>query len=511
MAMATAQEWSPREARVRAPDLVAADAWLNTERPLSLRDLRGQVVLLDFWTYCCINCMHVFPDLKYLEEKYAHEPVVVIGVHSGKFDQEKDADNIRMAVLRHNIVHPVAVDSASVLWNAYTVRAWPTFVLIDPLGYVVGTISGEGHRERLDRAIAQLLEEHRGRGTLAEPLAFRPERTGFQSGELEFPGKVLADASRGRLFISDTNHHRIVMTDLDGRLRHWIGSGQVGLRDGPAASARFHQPQGLALAEDGQTLFVADTENHALRAVDLTTMQVRTLAGTGEQSYDIQASGFGPRTPLSSPWDLARVGDQLYIAMAGLHQIWVYELEAQRVRVYAGNGREAGRDGLHRAASFAQPSGLATDGQALYVADAEISTIRALELKAGGRTRTLAGSGGLFDFGQRDGRGEQARFQHPLGVALHGPTLFVADTFNHRIRRIDRATGEVTTWLGTGRPELGTEAEIGLFEPGGLDVAGDTLFIADTNHHRILRVEISTRSVRVVALTRADEGDATAD
>src|SRR5690606_27492494 len=145
-----------------------------------------------------------------------------------------------------------------------------------------------------------------------------------------------------------------------------------------------------------------------------------------------------------------------FIASAGTHQIWVMDLDAKRVKVHAGTGRETRIDGPHFTAAFAQPSGLATDGNVLYVADSEISTIRIVETRSDGRTSTLAGSGGLFDFGHRDGIGDAARFQHPLGVALHGNHLYVADTFNHLIRRIDLTTREVTTWLGTGRPEKGT-------------------------------------------------------
>ncbi len=503
--------------RVRAPDFSGAKSWLNTERPLKIGDLRGQVVLLDFWTYCCINCMHVFPDLRFLEEKYKDEPLVVIGVHSGKFSQEKDPANIRKAILRHNLTHPVAVDSDYEIWNSYTVQAWPTFILIDPDGYVIGQVSGEGNRDVLDQAIAKTLKEFRERGRLAKPLRFRPERASFSSGALEFPGKVLADEKSRRLFISDTNHHRVLVADLDGQVRAIIGAGDVGLRDGGFDEARFHQPQGLALSEDGQTLYIADTENHCIRAADLAKKTVTRIAGAGTQSYDFRADGPAEKTALSSPWDLARVGERLYIAMAGTHQIWVLELAARRVRVFAGSGRETRIDTVNAAAAFAQPSGLATDGKRLFVADSEISTIRTVELRESGETGTLAGSGGLFEFGDVDGVGEAARFQHPLGVALRDETLFVADTFNHLIRAIDVKTGRVTTWLGTPRSPLSTQAtsqaasqsiagglavtppEPGrFFEPGGLSIAGDTLYVADTNHHRIVAIDMATKQGRVV-------------
>jgi len=489
---------------VRAPEFPSVDAWLNTDEPLSLEALRGQVVLVDFWTYCCINCMHVLPDLRYLEEKYRDKPFVVIGVHSGKFSEEKDPENIRQAILRHNIRHPVAVDSDYEIWNAYGVRAWPTLVLIDPEGKIVEQLSGEGHRERLDRAIDRLLKEHRKKGTPKPPMRFNLERQGFRTGALELPGQVLADAVAGRLFISDTNHHRVLVTGLDGGIQCAIGCGEVGLEDGAFDKARLHQPQGLALSADGRTLYIADTENHAVRAAHLDRGVVETIAGAGTQSWDRDADGPARSTALSSPWDLARVGDQLYIAMAGTHQIWVLDLVKGRVSVFAGSGREAGIDGPNRRAAFAQPSGLATDGRVLYVADPEVSTIRSVGLEPPFATRTVAGSGGLFDFGKADGTAAHARFQHPLGVALWDDRrLFVADTFNHVIRLIDLSSGDVATFLGTGQPGPGTPDRIGFYEPGGLSVAGDTLYVADTNNHRVVAIDLASKRFRVVQAVQA--------
>ncbi len=483
-----------------SPDFSGATAWLNTKEPIGLSELRGQVVVVDFWTYCCINCLHVLPDLKFLEEKYRDEPFVVIGVHSGKFDEEKDEKNIRQAILRHNIDHPVAVDSDYKIWNAFDVSGWPTLVLIDPEGNLAGAVSGEGHRERLDKAVAKILAEHRAKGTLKKPMRFEREREKFVSSFLEFPGKVLADGTGKRLFISDTNHHRIVVTDLDGNVLATIGDGVVGLLDGDYATAKFHQPQGLALSADGGTLYVADTENHALRAVDLKTKNVTTLAGNGKQNVDRNPRGPAATTGLNSPWALSLVDGKLYMAMAGPHQIWQYDLATKMITRFAGTGREDGMDGPNARAAFAQPSGLTTDGQKLFVADSEISSIRTVGLGPDGRTDTLAGSGDLFGFGDTDGAGRKARFQHALGVALDGNDLYVADTFNHLIRRVDISTGRVSRWLGTGKAALGTESQIGFFEPSGLSIADGVLYVADTNHHRIVAVTIATKKVRVLKI-----------
>jgi DNA-binding beta-propeller fold protein YncE len=482
-----------------APGFKGADGWLNTQKPLSMEDLKGQVVVVDFWTYCCINCLHIMPDLKFLEDKYKDQPVVVVGVHSGKFDEEKDADHIRQAVLRHNLTHPVAIDSDMNIWNAFGVHSWPTLVLIAPDGTVVTQLSGEGHRDQLDHAIAKLLETYKQKGQLGKHMEFRPERAAFKSGELEFPGKVLGDAAGQRLFISDTNHHRIVVAGLDGKIRQVIGGGKAGLQDGAFAEAQFRQPQGLALSSDGKRLYVADTENHAVRGVDLEKKTVVTLAGTGAQFKGrMPPDGPAKGTALSSPWDLALVGSNLYIAMAGTHQIWVLDLDGGNLAVFAGTRREAAIDAPNRAASFAQPSGIDTDGKLLFIADSEASSIRTVELGEAGVTQTLAGSGDLFGFGTKDGVGPAAQFQHPLGVALVGDTLYVADTFNNLIRTIDPKTGATKTWLGTGKSDPGTGQAIGLYEPGGLSAVGDTLYVADTNHHRILAVDLKTKKATVL-------------
>src|SRR2546428_10319601 len=346
---------------------------------------------------------------------------------------------------------------------------------------------------------------HGKKGTLGKPLTFKTEREKFQSGTLEFPGKVLADAKNKRLFIADTNHHRVLLADFDGNVSQVIGSGAIGLKDGSFEAAQFHQPQGMALSEDGNTLYVTDTENHAVREVDLLKKQVSTAAGTGKQGTRFDADGPGKAIALSSPWDLARAGKKLYIAMAGTHQIWAMDLPGNHVAVFAGTGREAAVDGPVNRAAFAQPSALATDGTWLYVADSEASTIRAVELAPNGAVASVAGSNDLFGFGPTDGAAGEARFQHPLGVALgegeRAGTLFVADTFNGAVRTINVKTREVRTWLGPDKAgkEKGTAATP-FSEPGGLSVAGNTLYVADTNHHRIVSVDLATKVVKGIGV-----------
>lgn len=484
--------------RVRAPELEGARGWLNTERPLSLAALKGKAVLLDFWTYGCINCIHIIPDLKRLEEKYANQ-LVVIGVHSAKFDNEKETDNIRRIILRYELEHPVVNDADFKIWQSYGVRAWPTQVLIDPSGYVVGQVSGEGNYEVIDRAIGQTIEEARKRGELNEqPLKLVLERAKVADLPLSFPGKVLADPAGGRLFIADSNHNRIVVTRLDGTLLETIGTGERGSQDGPIARATFYRPQGMAL--DGDTLYVADTENHLIRRVNLKTRVVETVAGTGKQSEREETAGAALSVALNSPWDLQLVGRTLYVAMAGPHQIWKLDLDRQQVSVFAGTGREARLDGPLDESAFAQPSGLASDGKVLYVADSEANIIRAIGL--GGESSavsTLAG-GDLFEFGDRDGRGDDVRLQHPLGLWANEGKVYIADTYNHKIKQLDPEARTVKSFLGTGKPGQADGSAPSFYEPGGLTVALGKLYVADTNNHAVRVVDLKTRQTTTLAI-----------
>jgi thiol-disulfide isomerase/thioredoxin/sugar lactone lactonase YvrE len=483
-------------ARMRAPELNGARGWLNTDRPLTLSALKGKVVLLDFWTYGCINCMHIIPDLKRLERKYPNE-LVVIGVHSAKFANEKETENIRRIILRYEIEHPVVNDADFAIWNAYAVNAWPTRYLIDPAGYTIGRLSGEGGFEALDKAIGNSIAEFRKRGKLNEaPLKFVLERAKIGDLPLAFPGKILADAKNDRLFIADSDHNRLVIAKLDGTLIETIGTGPHGADDGSFDRATFFRPQGMAL--DGDTLYVADTENHLIRAVDLKSKTVTTVAGTGRQSREPEF-GMARATALNSPWDLQLVGRMLYIAMAGPHQIWKLDLALREVSVFAGSGREGRHDSSLVKAEFAQPSGLATDGQTLYSADSEANIIRAIDLGPEGRVRTLAG-GDLFEFGDKDGTGDSVRLQHPLGISFWQGRLLIADTYNHKIKLLEPKARRVNTFAGTGKPGQADGKLPTFYEPGGLTVAGDKLYVADTNNHAIRVVDLKTKETKTLPI-----------
>ena len=456
---------------ISAPELTGAVDWLNVAAPVSLAQLRGKVVLIDFWTYGCVNCMHVLRDLKTLEERFPDE-LVVIGVHSPKFTNERGSDNLKRILVRYEIEHPVANDADHVIWRRYGAHAWPTRVIVDPAGNLVGTAMGEGNLQGFVDAIRGVIRVFDEKGEInRSPLPLDLERTRHADRPLLYPGKILADGDGDRLFVADSNHNRIIVSTLDGQLIETIGSGIRGDADGIFTQARFNRPQGLAL--DGDVLYVADTGNDQVRAVDFAMRAVHTVEVSN----------------LRSPWDLALRTGILIVAMAGPHQLWVVDLLHDRAYPYAGTGEEGRRDGAVNEAAFAQPSGLAVDGASgvLYVADAESNTIREVMLPPVNTVRTLAG-GDLFKFGDEDGIGDAVRLQHPLGVAVHQGRVYIADTYNHKIKRLDPASGRVET------------VATGFHEPGGLSVAGNTLFVADTNNHAIRKVDLQSFSVSTLAL-----------
>lgn len=492
--------------RIRSPKFPKQLIWANTD-PITMEDLKGHVVVLDFWTYCCINCIHVLPDLKYLEDTFADDPVVVIGVHSPKFENEKEVENVRAAVARYEIHHPVAMDNDHRLWQEYGIRAWPSFAVIDTEGRIVGTTSGEGQRDVLEQAIRIALQEGRENGTLAAqnfPITLDMPELSL----LSFPGKIEIDSNSRHMYISNSNRNQILMIEMDsdtsGSIVARIGSGESGFKDGSFRDAAFRQPQGLVVQDN--TLYVADTENHAVRVVDFEAGTVKTLAGNGQGGYRPDYSGDALATLLNSPWDLEIADNVLYIAMAGNHQLWQLDLETNVLSALVGNGRENIVDGLFSEANLAQPSGLSLTGNRLFFADSEVSGIRVADL--GSQTvKTLVGKG-LFEFGLQDGPFRKAKFQHALGIDYADDKLYVADTYNHAIRVLDLKAEEVSTLIQRSDQTVCTIddkscALLPLFEPNDVLYFEDKLYIADTNNHLIRVFDLATREL-VDFLLRAE-------
>lgn len=488
--------------------------WLNTGgAELDLETLRGKIVLLDFWTFCCVNCLHVLDELRPLEEKWADE-LVVIGVHSPKFEFEKDPEALQANIERYEVSHPVIDDPELETWSAYGARAWPTLMVLDTHGRIAGNLSGEGHAANLDRLVAELVAEGEADGSLRRGpaptvLAERSEQT------LRFPSK-LAVLPDGRLVVSDAGQHRLVVFQADGAtVDAIIGTGERGHADGDEDTAQFAEPNGvLALPaevaqEVGYDLLVADTAGHRLRGVKIgqdrllrsrTTTEVTTLAGTGEQWMQGEplprGEGDARTYSLSTPWDLtwSHSLNRAVIAMAGIHQLWTYDPATGALLVLAGTTQEGLVDGPAVTSWWAQPSGLdeMPDGR-IVIADSESSAVRLLDPQTM-QVSTLVGKG-LFDFGHVDGPLDRARLQHPLGVtALPDGRIAIADTYNGAIRLLDEETGEVVT-VATDLKEP-SDAIVG----PPVDGIGQ-LIVVESGAHRITWVPVAKAAERVI-----DEG-----
>ncbi|XP_072228903.1 NHL repeat-containing protein 2 [Leuresthes tenuis] len=519
---------------LKIPDFHTGLDWLNTEGPLSLnKELAGKVVLLDFFTYCCINCMHILPDLHQLEERHSVEGgLVIVGVHSAKFPNEKVLDNIRSAVLRYDICHPVVNDSEARLWHELEVSCWPTLVLLGPRGNLLFSLVGEGHCDSLNLFTASTLRFYGEQGLLnPHSVGIKLYKDSLPPSILSFPGKVAIDNVNQRLAIADTGHHRILVASSAGHLLHAVGGPESGKQDGDLSEASFNSPQGVAIK--GDTVYVADTENHLIRKIDLLEGRVSTLAGVGGQGTDKEGGAMGPQQPISSPWDVTfgtagGVEDNvLWIAMAGTHQIWALflmdgklpkgsESKAGTCVRWAGSGSEENRNNAYpHKAAFAQPSGLALAPEepwnCLYVADSESSTIRTLALRDGAVKLLVGGERdpmNLFAFGDVDGKGVDAKLQHPLGVAWapEQSLLYVADSYNHKIKVVDPKTKQCTTLAGTGQAgdSLGPELNKSCFnEPGGICVGngGKLLYVADTNNHQVRVLDLVSKTVSLFPIS----------
>ena len=475
----------------KAVEFHASGKWLNVDKPMTLESLKGQVVLLDFWTYCCINCIHVLEELKWLEKKFAESPFIVIGVHTPKFENERLEENIEAAIKRYEMSHPVFVDNDYYLWDRYLIRAWPSFVLLSPDGRILSKTSGEGRREYLSLEVSKALEEGRKRGTLS-PEKLKVETSLKRDPKvLFFPGKIAFDES-DRLFISDSNNNRILVTHLENpfraRIVDTIGSDSAGMLDGEFDRASLKKPQGMAFVDND--LYIADTGNHSIRKANLSNRKLSTVSGDGLQGYNWKYSGPANKARLNSPWDLFYNDKNIYVAMAGTHQLWKLNLENATIEAFAGSGVEDLIDGPVGDSGFAQPSGLFVENGRVYVADSEVSAIRFIDLQRN-TVHTVAGNG-LFSFGHVDGLLNYALLQHPIGIGGDGEYLYIADTYNHAIRKIDLRARRIETLISTSNDGVCSIGEtncdfLGLFEPNDVKLRKGLLYIADTNNH-IIRV-----------------------
>ncbi len=491
-------------AALRAPPFDTDLAWWNVERPLTLeQDLRGRVVLLVFWTSGCVHCQHVLAEAAWLEQRFAAAAFAVVSVHGAARNDELAALRLRHTLLREGIQHAVIDDERHALRSRLGVRAWPTLVLLSPDGLILGQVAGEGQRAVLAALIEAALELYGERGALqAREFPSRPEIESEFELPLRYPTKLLADESSSRLWIADSGHHRVVECDLTGKFLRAFGCGERGLVDGPAHSARFAGPEGLAL--DGGALLVADTRNHALRSIDLASGVVSTLVGNGEIGYERAGEFAATSARLNSPRDVLALDDVVLIAMAGSQQLWAFDRSAGRLRPVAGDGAAALRDGAAASARLAQPSALARAGRSVLCVDLENAALREYDVEHA--TLTTLASGAAQSMGSTASR---APLVAPSALVAERPDehgafcAYIADAGAHRVWLFASASGVVSSYVGDGEAGANDGAcdAAQLDSPEGVTLAGDALLVSDSLNHAVREVDLVEHQVRTLDLS----------
>ncbi len=457
-----------------APDLLPSLHWLNAE-PQTLAQHRGRVLALVFWNASSAYCHNLLDELMRLQARFPLG-LSMIGIHQPKFDSELDGRLVLKAANRLGLPFPVANDRAWATWQHYGIQSWPSVALVDTRGRLRQVLAGDHQGGALDAAIAGLIDEVGGAVMAAGPV----RRSGAEPRlPLAFPSGLAV--GENHLYVADTGHHRILECTHSGRVLREFGTGHGDMVDGPPGDAAFRNPRGLCLVRE--SLYVADTGNHALRRIRLLDGAVETVLGTGRPGQVREgAHEAGAQLPLNQPWDVIGTLDRLFIAMAGSNQVWEYDLGQAKLKLLAGSGELGILDGPVRNAMFAHPAGLAQVQQTLYVADSATSAIRAIQVTQG-QVQTLVGQG-LYDFGEQDGQRRDARLQLPLALALDpsSPLLWVVDSYNGSLRRLRLGGGEMTTH----------DLPQPLDQPAALAAGAGSLWIANSGAHEVLRYDLGS-------------------
>jgi DNA-binding beta-propeller fold protein YncE len=471
--------------------------WLNSSSPISLSKLKGKIVLLYFWNYSNINSFQSLQKLKKLEKKYSKE-LFIIGIHTGKFSYEKEIETLQHSILKLEINFPVVHDPELKVMSSYLIQTFPSFVLINPIGKVLGKHTGEDFYSVFEQVILNTINEFEKKNLLNRTsIELELEKDKLPDTVLSYPSKIILNEKGNEIYISDTNHNRILRIDIGTRkILDIIGSGQNGFEDGLFKDAKLNQPRGIYLKEN--YLYIADTNNHSIRRADINSKKLITLAGNGEQAIGFNGIGKGRQASFHSPWDLVEYKNKLYITTSGSHQIWSLDLNSLETENFAGSGRENLFDEKLTLSALARPSGITRDETKLYFTDSGVSAIRLAEIKKEGEIKTLLGKG-LFEFGDVDGNPHEARLQFPLGLHYNSFKLYIADSFNHKIKFYDIDKKEVYTLSGTGKPSqvVSTLSESGYNEPSSLFSFKNLLYIADTNNHSIKILDTKTNLVKL--------------
>lgn len=483
--------------------------WLNSSRKIESSDLKNRVILLDFWSYACVNCLNMIPEIKKLETEFGNR-LTVIGVHSGKFNNEKNDESIKKAIIKNDVSHLVVNDSEFKIWNGFKISSWPTFVLIDAKGRVVKKYDGKISAEDLRKDIKKLISKYKYRLN-NERLPIVLEKNRVVDYILKFPGEIIFAQNfsykninkANVLIIANTGKNKILVTNLNGNILLEIGSGDVGFDDGDFYSASFNSPRGLLFKNNN--LYIADTSNHALRKINFTDGKVSTLIGNGKRGEVVKQSDRADKISLSSPFDLAFFPDKnnIVISNSGTNQLLKYNTSSNTVTPFAGNGSKGLINGAYPNNSLAQPSGLSSYGEQLYFVDAESSSLRSISKS--GVVKTLIGNG-LSEFGYKGGKKDEALMQHPVGIIAFDKEIYIADTHNHAIRRYNIKTGELSTYSGGERGDnINGGKRTQYDEPEAITYFADRFYIVDSNNNRIVEIAKNNGGAKILNILPAQK------
>jgi len=477
---------------------INTSTWLNTTSPITQSQFTGKFTLLSFFRFSSIQSVHIIDDLKKLQQKYADQ-LIVVGVNSPRFPYEGTDTMLRESIQRYGITFPIINDATHQLWARFKISAWPTHILLAPDGTSIINRPGENLFDSIDSMMSSQIARWTS-DRLLTPSRFQYSMTAPLRTDLVFPKKISADSERGRIVISDTNHHRILIASPDGKIISSIGTGSPGFSDGSFATAQFRSPAGTVVK--GNRIYVCDEGNHAIREIDGFRKTVRTLAGTGSMGLFTMQSGTGNSVQLNSPRDIAWYKGKLIVAMSGWHQLWQIDPTTGYCVPFAGNQAETLFDGPPSTSSFSEPSGIFSDSRSLFIADSGNNAIRQFTSTPINLIETLVGRGPI-QFGDVDGSSSMARLQYPLGIVGHKGKLYIADSYNHKIKVYDLNTGRLTTLAGSGIPghRDAPKTAAQFSEPSGICQLENTLFVADSNNHVIRKIDIASANVTTITLT----------
>ncbi|CAF0745669.1 unnamed protein product [Adineta ricciae] len=490
-----------------------------------------KIVIAYFWTFSNIHSSHMMPKLIGIDKRYSTAGVTIIGIHSPKYEHEKNKANVRHAMEEQSLPFNVVNDSSLSVWKHVGCQIWPTVLVFGPDAIPIFIFEGENHVQHTETFLAFALAYYkssvRASPNISAAIKMSPDDPAA-SGATSKPAKFtypshLCITSSGQMCISYAGSNQLILCEIDGKVLEVVGNGHPGMADGDISQVEFDSPRGMA--EYNSCIYIADTNNHAIRVFDPNSRRVLTLIGTGRLGTDKVGGLKRSQQPIASPWDLCITESPfdhktvLLISMAGQHQIWAYAFEETQwwnnltlqknaCLAIIGSGEEGNRnDPEPMSATLAAPRGICNgimNGQpVLFIADSNSSSIRVVTLQNGNVSNLIGGDAdptNLSAFGDLDGSGFNAKFQYPLGVAFHYPSsqLYITDTYNNKLKRVDMTTLTCSSYFVTDidtKKQRGESNSAKFNEPQGITIFDHFMFIADKNNSHVKRIDLDKGTI----------------